>query len=290
MYYIHIINNQTKNILQYIICMSQIYVASMLGQSFNLGGIVEYVQLYRQHRAWRRVTSQSTMIDRETQDSAGEPRITRKPHVGYTTTTTCNNSIHILPHIETCDLRNVDWQYLKDEMKFMGVIFDKDNTLTLPYEKHVHPYAREALEACCNVFGKDMVALYSNSAGLEQFDGPDYAHAVELEECMGIRVMRHATKKPVANARTRAEVEAWGGVGCESLIMVGDRYMTDVVFGNALGMLTVRVEPLTRMNATTTTKNREPWSVGVSRWMEESLVARCVKDGMEPPALVRATS
>ena len=27
--------------------------------------------------------------------------------------------------------------------------------------------------------------------------------------------------------------------------MVGDRYLTDIVFGNRLGMLTVRTEPLT---------------------------------------------
>jgi phosphatidylglycerophosphatase GEP4 len=31
----------------------------------------------------------------------------------------------------------------------------------------------------------------------------------------------------------------------EELVMVGDRYMTDVVFGNRLGMLTIRPAPLT---------------------------------------------
>ena len=252
----------------------------MLGQSFNLGGIVEYVELYRQHRAWRRVsTVDSSQVDIERGVSSHGDR----GGVRKTTAFKKSNSINILPHIETCDLRNVDWKYLKEEMKCMGVIFDKDNTLTLPYEKEVHPWAKDALEVCCDVFGKDMVALYSNSAGLEQYDGPEYAHAKELEECMGIRVMRHTTKKPVVTERTRAEVEAWGGVGCESLIMVGDRYMTDVVFGNALGMLTVRVEPLTRVNNTTNNSNREPWSVGVSRRIEESLVAQCVKDGMAPP-------
>ena len=29
------------------------------------------------------------------------------------------------------------------------------------------------------------------------------------------------------------------------LVMVGDRYLTDIVFGNRLGMLTVRTAPLT---------------------------------------------
>jgi predicted HAD superfamily phosphohydrolase YqeG len=31
----------------------------------------------------------------------------------------------------------------------------------------------------------------------------------------------------------------------EELVMVGDRYMTDVVFGNRLGMMTIRPAPLT---------------------------------------------
>ena len=36
-------------------------------------------------------------------------------------------------------------------------------------------------------------------------------------------------------------------IRCKSdeLVMVGDRYMTDVVFGNRLGMLTIRPAPLT---------------------------------------------
>lgn len=29
------------------------------------------------------------------------------------------------------------------------------------------------------------------------------------------------------------------------MVMVGDRYMTDVVFGNRLGMMTIRPAPLT---------------------------------------------
>lgn len=34
-------------------------------------------------------------------------------------------------------------------------------------------------------------------------------------------------------------------VPSQKLVMVGDRYMTDIVFGNRLGMLTIRPEPFT---------------------------------------------
>ena len=43
----------------------------------------------------------------------------------------------------------------------------------------------------------------------------------------------------------RHDVCAASRVPAEKLVMVGDRYMTDIVFGNRLGMLTIRPEPFT---------------------------------------------
>lgn len=52
-----------------------------------------------------------------------------------------------------------------------GCAFDKDNTLTLPFLKQVHPDIQASLDECKQVFGGNVV-LFSNSAGLYQFD-PD---------------------------------------------------------------------------------------------------------------------
>ena len=50
-----------------------------------------------------------------------------------------------------------------------GVAFDKDGTLTLPYAESVYPDLQESLQTCRAAFdGK--LALFSNSAGLFQFD------------------------------------------------------------------------------------------------------------------------
>lgn len=68
------------------------------------------------------------------------------------------------------DIRWVDWQALA-AAGFRGCVFDKDNTLTEPYELELHPHARDSLERCMAAFGGRLV-LYSNSAGLAQFD-PD---------------------------------------------------------------------------------------------------------------------
>ena len=52
---------------------------------------------------------------------------------------------------------------------FKACIFDKDNTLSRPFVLSVHPSLQPSLEVCRQVFGSNLV-LYSNSAGLEQYD------------------------------------------------------------------------------------------------------------------------
>ncbi len=54
---------------------------------------------------------------------------------------------------------------------FQGCVFDKDNTLTIPYSLEVHPDVRNSLDACNKAFDGNLV-LFSNSAGLTQYD-PD---------------------------------------------------------------------------------------------------------------------
>lgn len=58
----------------------------------------------------------------------------------------------------------------------------------------------------------------------------------------------------------------WCGlrVPAEKLVMVGDRYMTDIVFGNRLGMLTIRPEPFTWSGEPQTVKMVCALSISVS--------------------------
>lgn len=60
-----------------------------------------------------------------------------------------------------------------------GCAFDKDNTLTLPFLKTVYPDIQASLDECREVFDGKIV-LFSNSAGLKQFD-PDGALHLGLE-------------------------------------------------------------------------------------------------------------
>jgi phosphatidylglycerophosphatase GEP4 len=89
------------------------------------------------------------------------------------------------------------------------------------------------------VFGSK-VAIFSNTAG--SVDDIGHRKAIEIEKYFGISVIRHKEKKP-------------GGVNdvlnffkCdkEQIAVIGDRYLTDILFGNMHGMLTIHTSPLTK--------------------------------------------
>ncbi|KAG1666437.1 hypothetical protein FOA52_015107 [Chlamydomonas sp. UWO 241] len=180
-----------------------------------------------------------------------------------------NNSLAV-PHVSVTDIRTVNWPALK-EAGFKGVIFDKDNTLTRPFALEVEPSLVSSLALCRDTFGTS-IALYSNSAGLAQYD-PDGKEAEHLESLLSIPVLRHTDKKPAGGP---ADLEAHFGFAACELVMVGDRYLTDVVFGNRLGMLTVRAAPFAR--------DGEPAGVLAARAIEEFFVARWLCAGVQPPA------
>ena len=94
-----------------------------------------------------------------------------------------------------------------------------------------------------------------------QYD-PDGIEAAQLEKELGIRVARHKEKKPSGSGTELAEFlnsnssekeknrksttkdeEENTTSPCEKFVFVGDRYLTDVVFGNKSGMFTIRVAP-----------------------------------------------
>lgn len=76
-------------------------------------------------------------------------------------------------------------------------------------------------------------------AGLEGFD-TDLSKARAVEAAIGVPVLQHKNKKPAGGCK-----EILQRFKCESheVVVVGDRLLTDIVFGNINGMLTVHVRP-----------------------------------------------
>ena len=86
------------------------------------------------------------------------------------------------------------------ELGIRHIIFDKDNTLTAPYARR---YFNEEIEGamlrdCKVVFGRENVAILSNSAGSK--DDPGHKEAKVIEETLGLPVIRHKLKKPAVHS------------------------------------------------------------------------------------------
>lgn len=131
---------------------------------------------------------------------------------------------------------------MRDHCGIKAIIFDKDNTITGPYENEIHERAAFGISSALDVFGKDNVAILSNSAGTR--DDKDYDDAIMIEKEMGINVIRHDEKKPGGLQEVLHHFKDQGVDDASQLCMVGDRLLTDIVFGNLYGMLTVHCLPL----------------------------------------------
>jgi phosphatidylglycerophosphatase GEP4 len=69
-----------------------------------------------------------------------------------------------------------------------------------------------------------------------------------IEHSMGLAVLRHREKKPRG---LECVLRYFNGAEAEELLVVGDRLLTDVVFGNLHGMLTVSPTPPMRTSTST---------------------------------------
>lgn len=81
---------------------------------------------------------------------------------------------------------------------------------------------------------KDQVVIVSNSAGTP--DDKDGRQAKDIESALKVHVLRHQQKKPSGGEEL---LKHFHGISAERIAFVGDRALTDVVFGNNHGMFTI---------------------------------------------------
>lgn len=147
-----------------------------------------------------------------------------------------------IPHFSVTDISRTCPEILK-EYGFQGLVFDKDNTITAPYGKEIHPKLKEVFSQYRELFGDRMVIM-SNSAGTLDDKKGD---AEQIESDLGIKVIRHIWKKPAGIGPVNEYFSSV--IGSEynpsKLVMFGDRILTDIVFGNRYGMLTIHTAFLT---------------------------------------------
>ncbi|EQC36208.1 HAD superfamily (subfamily IIIA) phosphatase [Saprolegnia diclina VS20] len=176
----------------------------------------------------------------------------------------------LVPHLSVKDINDIPFAKLH-ALGFKGVVFDKDNTLTVPYKREIVPRVQDAVNDCQSVFGYDCVLIFSNSAGSSE-DAPAFNEASAIEDSLRMKVLRHGTKKPNGIEALTSALQ----VAPHELIMVGDRYSTDVLFGNSNGMLTVRTDQLD--------KSGESMLNLTMQAIENAILGRLYARGVEAPA------
>jgi phosphatidylglycerophosphatase GEP4 len=145
----------------------------------------------------------------------------------------------LVPQISVHTVSELNFTAMKEDSGIRAVVFDKDNTLTAPYENILHPAVVSGLERAIEAFGRSNVAILSNSAGTR--DDVDYIDAIEIEAALGIKVIRHNEKKP---GGLQEMLDHFQLNDPATVCIVGDRILTDIVFGNLYGLLTVHCLPL----------------------------------------------
>lgn len=144
-------------------------------------------------------------------------------------------------------------------LKEIGIgclIFDKDNCLTLPGEAKVFQPLEEDWKLARSTF---RTAILSNTSTNS---------AEELEESLGSPVIKHWARKPFCFLAVRRFLSA-RGEDSSKVAIVGDRVLTDVLFGRLNGFYTILVDPI------------DPTSSSLRRADDYLFSARCRRERRE---------
>ncbi|KAJ1300000.1 hypothetical protein OPQ81_011834 [Rhizoctonia solani] len=100
----------------------------------------------------------------------------------------------LVPGIKVDTIARLDFAALK-KAGYTGVVFDRDNCITIPHYDTLVPELADAWSRCKSTFGRQNVLIVSNSAGTS--DDPLGIQAESLAYNLGVPVFRHRYKKPV---------------------------------------------------------------------------------------------
>ncbi|CAO3606591.1 unnamed protein product [Mucor hiemalis] len=171
-----------------------------------------------------------------------------------------------MPHIIVNDIRGIHYSNLKTLGNIKAIGFDKDNCLTAPYVSTIHPPFKDAWNTCEETFSKENVVIVSNSAGTND----DAGH---LEKSLGVTVLRHKEKKPAGGEQFKQFLQP---IQPKETAFVGDRILTDIVFGNQNGNLTIWVDNVI-------TEEGDNKAALILRRMEYKLISLLQKLNVKPP-------
>lgn len=141
------------------------------------------------------------------------------------------------PDYKLKSIIEIELKWLK-QSEFEKIIFDKDNTLTLPYQTNYPDISfKNKITELQGALGINNVLLCSNTSGSR--DDHNFAEAEKIEAELQIKVIRHNSKKPNLNLSKILKLSEF-----EKVLVVGDRLMVDIYMGKENNMKTLLVSPL----------------------------------------------
>ncbi|KAK3071595.1 hypothetical protein LTR53_008332 [Teratosphaeriaceae sp. CCFEE 6253] len=118
-----------------------------------------------------------------------------------------------------------------------AVVLDKDNCFATPGQNNVYPAYTAKFDELRKAYPGFRLLIVSNSAGTSSDGG--HADADLLERSTGVRVLRHATRKPGCGPDImtyfRHDAPETGVTAPSQVAIVGDRLFTDVLMANMMG-------------------------------------------------------
>ncbi|KAK8794775.1 hypothetical protein WA158_001756 [Blastocystis sp. Blastoise] len=182
--------------------------------------------------------------------------------------TTLKSKQNLLPHMSYKTIVEIPFEKLK-ENGIELVVFDKDNTLTAPYKnEYFTDEVKKTVEKCQSLFGYSNVIMLSNSLGAEGEIKVDK----KVDSNLNIYIFIHKHKKPEGFK----ELSEIYNIPYRNMIVVGDRYLTDIYGGNEYGMMTCHVDPFTEEGDNTMAKH--------ARRLENQLVEKYKKQNIQAPS------
>ena len=142
----------------------------------------------------------------------------------------------MIPHSTVSSVSQINFQTLLQTNKYHALLFDKDNTLSAPYSNSLLSTDIEnSMKNAKKLFGRDNIAIFSNTLGFVD----------DTTSFCGIPVVQHQhVQKPQGLQEVLDHFKNRGIlVHPYQIVMVGDRYLTDIVFGNINGMHTIYTHP-----------------------------------------------
>lgn len=124
-----------------------------------------------------------------------------------------------------------------------AIVLDKDNCFAIPYQSKVYEPYQTKFDELRKAYPGSRLLIVSNSAGTGS--DKDHAEADTIERDTGVKVLRHATKKPGCHEDIMQYFTHSSDAGvtkASQVAIVGDRLFTDVMMANMMGSYGVWVK------------------------------------------------